>query len=209
MTMQQQTEVIHLYRELMKEARTRIDVLNEVLGGRTGAVNGAAAYEFGFLQLRLLCEVIALGALVAHGDMEGASTSKLQKEYSAERIVGILEQLHPTFYPRPFVQQKVSEGRWHFADTGKDYLMKSDLIELYRQSGEVLHRGTMKRIRDGKYAVPADLTKVAAWGQKIANLLPVHQMTLLGGDKVILCVWLADGRISTAIGEAVEKTDDL
>jgi hypothetical protein len=49
--------------------------------------------EYGFLQLRMLCELIALGCLVAHGDIEETKAPVLQNEYKAGVIVKRLERL--------------------------------------------------------------------------------------------------------------------
>ena len=56
---------LELYRSIMEEARTRVDAINVVLRGATGLAERAAA-EFCFLQIRMLCELTALGCLVAN-----------------------------------------------------------------------------------------------------------------------------------------------
>jgi hypothetical protein len=62
----------------------------------------AIVREVRFLQLRMLCELIALACLMAHGDIPAVQASKkLSKEYSADKIIGQLDALHPNFYPYP------------------------------------------------------------------------------------------------------------
>jgi hypothetical protein len=65
----------------------------------------AITLEFCFLQFRMICEGIALGCLLAHGDMPGTQASRLQREFSAERIMRLLQTLHPKFYPAPVVER--------------------------------------------------------------------------------------------------------
>lgn len=60
-----------------------------------------AVRDFGFLQLRMICEDIALGCLVAHGDITESNRRKFAREHSADRIMSMLHDLHPNFYPQP------------------------------------------------------------------------------------------------------------
>src|SRR5262245_58960282 len=89
-------EALNDYSALMLEAKHRLLAMDAALGGRTGLPHGAIC-EFGFLQLRMLCELIAIGCLTAHGDLE---TGKLKKTYEADKIIRRLERLHSEFYPR-------------------------------------------------------------------------------------------------------------
>jgi|SRR5882724_2304781 len=61
----------------------------------------ASKSEFCYLQLRMLCELIAVGCLVVHGDVEG--TKGLCKVWAADKVMKRLEKLHPDFYPHPMV----------------------------------------------------------------------------------------------------------
>ena len=79
---------------LMEEAKCRLLAMDIVLGGGTGLPKGAIR-EFCFLELRMLCELIALGCLTAHGDLK---TSKLKQVYEADRIIRRLQKLHPDFF---------------------------------------------------------------------------------------------------------------
>jgi hypothetical protein len=45
----------------------------------------------------MICELIAMGCLVAHGDLDHAT--KLRREWAADRIMEELEKLHPHFFP--------------------------------------------------------------------------------------------------------------
>ena len=83
------------YSELMEEAKFRLSAMDTALGGQTGLPKGAIR-EYCFLQLRMLCELIALACLTAHGDLE---TSKLKGAYEADRIIRRLQRLHSEFYP--------------------------------------------------------------------------------------------------------------
>ena len=86
----------------MEEVKLRFSSVDAALNGGT-SLPPLHVREF-FLQLRLLCESIALGCLVAHGEITTTRlTSKLRKEWAADRIINQLEQLHPDFYPHPVI----------------------------------------------------------------------------------------------------------
>src|SRR5437899_989019 len=103
---------LNLYSKLMEEAKIRLESIDIALVGKTGLRDGAVR-EFCFLQLRLLCEVIALACLAAHGDIDTVQKLRkvYRKEYSADKMIGQLQRLHAEFYPRSMRQTKSgSEG---------------------------------------------------------------------------------------------------
>jgi hypothetical protein len=84
-----------VYTSIMEEAKFRALSIN-TLTGTNVALPVVLLRESCFLQLRMLCELIALGCMVAHGIKE---TKALQKCYNAGDIVKSLEKLHPTQFP--------------------------------------------------------------------------------------------------------------
>src|SRR5215211_5690148 len=95
-----QLETLQVYAGFLEEVKIQIASIEAALRGGT-PFPGPIVREFCYLQLRMLCELIALGCLVAHGDIRAAQSKDLQKEWSAYRIMDALEKLHPGFYPRP------------------------------------------------------------------------------------------------------------
>jgi hypothetical protein len=158
-------EALDEYSRLMREAKVRLRAVDTVLSGKTGLVN-AMICEFCFLQLRMLCEVIALGCLTAHGDLQ--IDKKLKKSYEADRIIRRLEQLHPEFYPK--------------AATEDGGFTKEDLLKLYRRCGDVLHRGNVLKTlwsRDGHG--DAGIEEVGTWKAKIETQLSHHTIVMADG----------------------------
>jgi hypothetical protein len=72
-----EADTINLYAALMEEVKVRVDAFNWLITGRSG-LSGSIIRESCFLQLRFLCELIALGCLVAHGDIKGARSKSLR-----------------------------------------------------------------------------------------------------------------------------------
>ena len=98
-----------LYASLMQEVKHRIDAINQALQGRTFLPHPFVR-EFCWLQLRMLCELVALGCLVAHGDIAFLKPHKVGKAYSADDIIRRLTELRPhSFHLQP---AKVSALLW-------------------------------------------------------------------------------------------------
>ena len=85
------TQIATLYADLMEEAKARIAAIDTAINKTTALLPPTFIQEFCFLQLRMLCELIALGCLVAHGDI--AETSKLKAEWSADDIIKALKKI--------------------------------------------------------------------------------------------------------------------
>lgn len=62
-------EAASLYADLMNEVKVRIAAIDAGTGGLLGALPAPIVQEHCYLQLRMCCELIALGCLVAHGDI--------------------------------------------------------------------------------------------------------------------------------------------
>lgn len=135
---------MRLHADLLEEAKLRINVVEAALSGRI-PLAGPFLHELCFLQLRFLCELIALGCLVVHGDIEAAKKADLRKQWSAEKIIERLAAIHAAFYPVPHIQEKTQTG-FHLTNLEDGFLTKDDLVELYSKCGSHLHRGSLKKI---------------------------------------------------------------
>jgi len=143
MATKKQIEAVDLYRSLMFEARLRIEMMDFIVSGGT-RLPEAIVHELCYLQLRMLCELIALGALVIHGDISTKHFKKLAKEWAPEKIITTLEGLHPNFYPQPV--ELILDKREFRTGSKPNALTKSELFTLYAKCGDALHRGTLKKI---------------------------------------------------------------
>ena len=180
-----QTETISIYRALMSEARYRIEAFNQILTGGTGLAE-ALVMELCFLQLRMLCETIALASVVIHEDIsEIAMNKKLATEWHAEKIIDALEKLHPHFFP-----QAVEYRDKHIQGGVKpNAITKDELINLYAKCGDMLHRGTAKKISNYKTTKGKqfNVPEITNWVQKIEDLLGIHIIVSFQGTMIIMC----------------------
>jgi hypothetical protein len=137
-----------LYHSIMVEVMIRVYSLNSATMTPT-PIPQPLIREYCFLQLRMLCELIALGCLVAHGDI--TKTKYFQKAYKADDILQRLEKLHPDFFPYPFKSTITPPspgfpGELKMEDVETDYLKKDELIQLYVKCGSILHKGQLAQI---------------------------------------------------------------
>ena len=177
---------LELYRLIMTEVKERCAVLDAVASEKVN-VWPVAAHEMGVLQIRLICELIALGCLAAHGDIPASFSKRLMTTYEPGRIFGELGKLHPNFYPRAcsenITQQGGAAGITVLDD--HDYLGKDDLIALHGKTGNVLHRGNLKGIGRG---FKLDFQKLLESRNKIVDLLRVHLISLHDPNRYVLII---------------------
>ena len=168
-------EAMKAYSILMLEAKQRLFAIDAALEGKTGLPNGVIC-EFCFLQLRMLCELIALGCLTAHGDL---MTGKLSGTWQADKIIRGLEELLPKFYPHAATDTETA------TELKEGVFTKEELVKLWRKCGEVLHRGTFETLWSRlRYADAVE--EIRAWKEKIEALLSYHAIFMADGSTTAL-----------------------
>lgn len=177
-----------LYANLMDEVKVRVDVISTVANGR-GAFPTVITREFCYLQLRMLCELLALSCLVAHGDIAALQSHKIGKAYSADEILDRMEKLRPHFYPSPITQEPdPTTGGWLMTGINPSPLPKEELLSLYAKTHRHLHRGSLKKMlsMETPIDVNVNIPEIIKWAQKINDLLAVHVIAV-NEYEVILC----------------------
>jgi hypothetical protein len=167
-------EISHLYASLMEEIKGRLDVVGRAATGRLN-MPPMAAFEFCYLQLRKVCEVFALACISAHGDVPEVRSKLLQKTYNADQIIKQLGLLQPDFYPVP-VLQELDPGTAQpvgVVPVASGFLTKDDLLGLYGECGNHLHRGSIRQLLKNWEPKP-DFEKLKEWVAKIMKLLNHH-----------------------------------
>lgn len=186
-----QLKSIELYGNLMFELRTRIDSIPKFANPDIDLPPPTRA-EACFLQLRLLCEIIALGCLTAHGDLKEVKAARLQKAYEADFIIKRLERLHPDFFPVPHTVEVhptpfVGRSAYHYTPKSDGFLTKDALLRLYRRTGGVLHRGSLKALT----ATPRDEAKmfdeIHAAHVGLIQLTSAHHLMTKDREVAIVC----------------------
>lgn len=182
----QQNDAIKAYARLLDEAVVRLTTIEGLVDDRFGVPHSLVA-EIGYLQLRMLCELVALCCLTAHGDIEAVKATKLQKEYAADKLLKMLEPLHPNFYPRPVIVSPTSTG-YHIDRIADGFLSKTELLSLYHECGGRLHRGSLAKFRSSAPHVhEADVAKLRSWLSKFVVLLRTHHVASHNNRAHLVC----------------------
>ena len=191
------------YRDLMIEAKARALSINAIWGDQRG-IPSPLIREYGVLQIRMLCEIIGLACLVAHGDLVAQGPANLRKAYAPGEIFAALEEMHDDFFPVPMEPQQTNDG-WHMAEyAGGSALEKQEVKAVWDQCGGYLHKGNLKRLVRQNDPVQANFADVSEWGQKIMNLLSNHRM--IRKDRQIAFITMlanGEGNVQVEIGEAI------
>lgn len=176
-----------LYANLMDEVKVRIDCISTTCNGR-GAYPTVITREFCYLQLRMLCELIALGCLVAHGDITSLKAHKVGKSYSADEILDRLEKLRSHFYPIAG-QQIRHPTHLEFRVIDPSPFPKEALLSLYGRTHRYLHRGSLKKMlsMDIPIDTNVNIPEIIAYAQKLNDLLSHHAISI-NENQVMICI---------------------
>ena len=164
---------VQRYLLLMHELAIRIELVAQACDGVLG-LTPPFAREYAYLQFRRMCELIALGCLQLHGDLPFAQEQSAQKEWNAEKIMKILHKNYPNSFPQCVKMEKVSGDVNINANYNPNALTLTEFKKLYSECGEVLHRGTIKTLRQSGDFTDNDYQKVISWQSKIVDLMGEH-----------------------------------
>jgi hypothetical protein len=187
MATQEQLAASALYANIMAEVKYRTDAIDAGTGGKL-PLSAPLIREFCYLQLRMICELIALGCLVAHGDIKAAKSKAMMKQWKAETIMNTLGELHPDFFPLAASQGALTGGVHSINITNPPVMTKADLLALYVRCGGVLHKGSLKKLMKEQMPLQVNFPEITAKAQKIHDLLAIHLVPMLGGDMTFICV---------------------
>ena len=185
-----------LYLDLMVEIRARAESVKAATGGKCD-IPPILIREFGYLQIRMMCELIGLACLVAHGDIPATKSKRLSKEYDPASILRQLEALHPDFYPVPVTFHR-REGGFEYRPRDAPFLTKAELADLYGKCGDVLHIGSLRSLLKSEPQPVSDFTDIADWTNKILNLLGSHMISRIGNE-FHFCTEMSDSRRTVTV----------
>ncbi|MDE2476076.1 MAG: hypothetical protein KGO48_13565 [Alphaproteobacteria bacterium] len=198
----------------MAEVKLRISSIQSVTANQMPLVPPLIR-EFCYLQLRMVCELIALGCLIAHGDIK--ETTSLRGEWSADTIVKRMAELKADFFPDPVdITESTEPGKYKWLISGPvirkgeratNYLTSKDLLRLYGKCGDALHRGSLRKVLSGKVPVQLQFSDIDGHVSKLLELLRYHAIFLSNGKIMVLCQYDRLGQPGALI--MAEKRGDL
>lgn len=181
---------IELYSSFMEEIKTRFGAIHETVSALRADNTSPNAFmyaEFCFLQMRFVCELIALAAIAAHKPL--GLNKGLLKSWHADRTFAALSKINPQCFPRGIIIGR-KNGAIH-VELRKRELDRADLQRIYNKCGEILHRGMIKHVLNGEIKV-YDIEKLDAWARSIGQLMSQHSIMILE-EGIVLLVTMQHG----------------
>jgi hypothetical protein len=171
------------YIAFMSELKARVDTIVEVVfsinppSDERELRHNYFLFEGLYLQLRKVCEIIALSMLLVHR-MDGTlSAMKLLQEYNAGRLINEITRLNPIGFPRSISE---FDGK---TDTEEAILelapvfTAEDIRKLYHQCGDRLHMGSLHQLLSGR---TRDLNQdvIKGWAGRFRQGLSNHMVVI-------------------------------
>jgi hypothetical protein len=194
-------EAVGVYLAFMEEIKARLAMVELCIDACRETPPVPQAYmhaEFGFLQLRFVCDLVALGALAIHHPY--GLTDELLESWHARRALSDLSAINKEGFPRP---ANVNRGPNGIEIVMKDGLTRNGIQRMFDKCGKALHRGKIKHVFE-KRARVYDMDALARWRNRIVELLDNHLM-MLPQQGVVVIIHLAggaNGEASAAISQA-------
>lgn len=173
-------EAIKRYLILINEVALRIDLVVKACDGDLN-LTPPFAREYAYLQYRRICELVALGCLLLHGDLPEAQTKKARRQWNAEKIMKLLQAKHPHAFPQS--ARMIKEGKvWNIkGNYNPEALTWEEFEKLYAECNYVLHRGSIRSVEQTSTFDEATYRKVVNWERKLVALLNTHIVAAANG----------------------------
>jgi len=190
-----------LYGGLMGEALIRIAAIDHGTMNKSGLI-APFVQEFCYLQLRKICELMALGCLVAHGEIEG--TSGMHTQWSADKIIKRLSNLHEDFFP--LLMQIQLDPQGHNTMThAKGGMTKEDMLQVYYECDKYLHSGSLKKLLKKKTPLRVNYPEITARAQRFRSLVESHTVVMKGGENLFICYLKGPDELQVAIAKTMDE----
>lgn len=179
-----------VYLHCMAEIKERLRVIEKV---SNEDIQILFAKEICYLELRFICELIAIACLTAQGDFK--TQRAFTEEYSPPKIFSALKDIYPQFFPKD--AEVISQPGRHHVESGHklDAYGESDIVSLWNEAGSHLHRASVNHYLKKTFTGTPDLSGVAAHVSGIVRLLESHILPIQTNLKypLMLLVHLDDG----------------
>ena len=166
-------DAVAFYLPLMHELASRIELVGRICNDEYD-IPFPYAREFVYLQLRQVCELIALGCLQLLGDLPISSSKSIKTEWNAQKIMNLLSKSHSGCFPQCVMRVKSDHGWEIKVNHDSDALTYSEFISLYNECGRHLHRGSIRAIKDAGPLGKSHIEQVFRWHRKIVALMNEH-----------------------------------
>jgi hypothetical protein len=165
-----------IYATYMHEIKWRLGVIDDKLQAIKKAPDENIEQhllniEFSYLQVRFVCELVALAALAAHRSY-GLKKELLDK-WHADEIFAALEEINEHCFPVPTSSEWTSESHLHFTPQPDRGISRHQLKEIYGRCGDNLHRGFLRHALTGKHKL-YNVDDLLGWFLQLQATLGEH-----------------------------------
>jgi hypothetical protein len=197
------------YRQFMEEVKVRLAASRTALKAAYRRLERPDTYllaEFAVMQVRRITELVALGVVVAHNEIDDFRTNKLVDQWNADALFGQLAKLSDTAFPEPFtVTATDKDGNASIFINPENHMTKAELTSIYNKCGSLLHSGKLKSLGKPKRY---DLGEIQQWCIRLIRLLD-HHVILLPGMQRSMIVFMAhepDGHVHCQLSPLVKES---
>jgi hypothetical protein len=176
-----QEERVRVYLRIMEEIKSRLHLIDVV---KKSDLPFPHAREICTLQLRHICELIAIGCLAAQGRLTGSSL--IINEDNPKKILRELDKTWQHAFPQCATLIREDGGTKINANSKPNALTRRETENMWANSGTFLHRLTIK-----KFFTPEE-DKRDPWGyistqvSKILDLLTDHVIAIPNPERMLL-----------------------
>jgi hypothetical protein len=200
---------LELYMALMEQLKQRLQVVDSTMtmvGQGMHYAGTGPAIEFALLQLRISCELIALGCVAIHSDIP--QTAKLQKMWHAGEIIAAFEKLKEEYFPIAIEDIHFPGRPSQIVHKSDDVLTKEKLLQMYNFFGAKLHAGSFKdHVRPNKRLYSTAILN--DFVRQMKKLLNTHVFQLYEKNRLIRIIMQdPTGRVACNIFAAIGKMED-
>ena len=181
-------ELPGIYADLMRQVKRRLDRVRDAYKSAVSNEDrptSALDLEQCYLQLRLTVELVAVGTLLAHNELEEFRSTKLLKAWHAESLLKRLSKISDDAFPRPITVTEpgldgVADLFLHAHERHRE-----EAIKFYNRCGDCLHTGTLKSLlRDGGRFYDPEEVRIAL--NFFVSWLDQHAILLPGGKRMLV-----------------------
>lgn len=179
-------DILGRYRLCMNEIKSRTNVIDRFLRGKTTTGYQLTDTESIALQFRKIFELIALASLVAHKDEYSKQRQSFATDWNVNAIIKLISKINPHFYPIPTRQIHDSSGKVvRTENLSEGFLTFDDFTAAINICGDMLHS-------DNPFSTPKDALKIykqfPQMLSKTIKLLSHHQVQLYDTNYQIWCL---------------------
>jgi len=168
-------EKAKIYIKVMMEVKQRLAIIHTI---DAVDVDPIIPIEICYLQLRHICELIAIACLTAQGDF--STYKEFKDSYDVSRVFRSLEKINPTFFPEPFMLTRNESYVEIKRNSFPDFITRDELEKLWGVTGNYLHRLTMRSFMKKKLNVIKENSIILEYSKRIKLLLNRHKIFVIG-----------------------------